>query len=44
VVGGTLRVEVDDSNVIRVVDTRGTGAGWDLFITGTDMEVSLDPS
>ncbi len=44
VVGGTLRVEVDDSNLITVVDARGTGAGWDLFITGTDMEASLDPS
>ena len=30
--------------MITVVDARGTGAGWDLFITGTDMEVSLNPS
>ncbi len=44
VVGGTLRLEVDDSNVITVVDARGTGAGWDLFVTGTDVEVSLNPS
>ena len=44
VVGGTLRLDVDDSNVITVVDARGTGAGWDLFVTGTDVEVSLNPS
>ena len=44
VVGGTLRLDVDDSSVITVIDGRGSGAGWDLFVTGSDVKVSLDLS